>query len=80
MSAGIVNITVTFSYRNQEMECNSHEFWFINSCEELSKHFPCEQGCAVELGNDVPNYVVDASFLSIRSSQNVKLLIHPHGA
>ena len=47
--------------RNQEMDCNQHEFWFINSCEELSKHFPCEQGCAVELGNDVPNYVNDAS-------------------
>ena len=67
MSAGIVNVTVTFSCRNQEMECNSHEFWFINSCEELSKHFPCEQGCAVELGNDVPNYVVDASLGSFQT-------------
>ncbi|DBA72905.1 TPA: hypothetical protein ACH3X2_009866 [Trebouxia sp. C0005] len=53
--------------RNQEMECNSHEFWFINSCEELSKHFPCEQGCAVELGNDVPNYVVDVSLGSFQT-------------
>lgn len=47
--------------RNAGMECNQHEFWFINSCEELSKHFPCEKGCTVELGNDVPNYVNDAS-------------------
>lgn len=33
--------------------------WFINSCKELRQHFPCEQGCALELGPDVPNYVQD---------------------
>ena len=47
--------------RDHDMHCNQQEFWFINSCEEMSKQFPCEQGCAVELGNDVPNYVNDAS-------------------
>ena len=39
------------------MACRTEDFWFINTCEELSKHFPCEKGCAVELGFDVPNYV-----------------------
>jgi hypothetical protein len=41
------------------MRCEAHEFWFINSCTELSKHFPCEQGCALVLGPDIPNYVDD---------------------
>lgn len=43
------------------MNCNAGEFWFINSCEELSQHFACEKGCAVELGEDIPNYVLDTT-------------------
>ena len=39
--------------------CEPKMFWFINDCETLSAHFPCEQGCAVVLGPDVPVYVSD---------------------
>jgi hypothetical protein len=45
--------------RKQRLLCYEGDFWFINSCEELTKHFKCERGCGVELGADVPNYVVD---------------------
>jgi hypothetical protein len=41
------------------LACKKEDFWFINTCEELKRHFLCEKGCAVELGNDVPNYVVN---------------------
>jgi hypothetical protein len=37
--------------------CRPQDFWFINTCEVLRQHFPCEKGCTVELGSDVPAYV-----------------------
>ena len=40
------------------MRCHAPDFWFLNSCEALAEHFPCEAGCAMVLGGDVPNYVV----------------------
>lgn len=43
------------------MECSEGDFWFVNSCEVLRQHFPCERGCTVELGQDIPNYVLDRS-------------------
>ena len=43
------------------MVCSGGDFWFVNSCETLKQHFPCERGCTVELGLDIPNYVVDLS-------------------
>ncbi len=27
----------------------------------MRKHFPCERGCIIELGPDVPAYVADPS-------------------
>ncbi len=39
--------------------CSRPDFWFINSCTELRRHFHCERGCNVVLGDDVPNYVVN---------------------
>ena len=45
--------------REVGLECKKADFWFINTCEELRQHFPCERGCAVELGDDVPNYVIN---------------------
>lgn len=30
-------------------------------CAELKQHFPCERGCTVELGPDVPLYVMEPS-------------------
>ncbi|GAB4822166.1 hypothetical protein N2152v2_009212 [Parachlorella kessleri] len=41
--------------------CRSPDFWFVNMCSVLKQHFPCERGCTIELGPDVPNYVMDAS-------------------
>lgn len=40
------------------LRCNAPDFWFLNSCEALSEYFPCEAGCAMVLGDDIPNYVV----------------------
>ena len=42
----------------QGMRCRQDDFWFLNTCEELKRQFPCERGCAAELGPDVPNYVM----------------------
>ncbi|KAK3274131.1 hypothetical protein CYMTET_17673 [Cymbomonas tetramitiformis] len=39
------------------LRCSEPDFWFINNCQELAKHFPCERGCALVLGPDIPNYV-----------------------
>ena len=46
---------------NASMACSEDNFWFINSCSVLRRHFRCERGCAVELGLDIPNYVMDPS-------------------
>jgi hypothetical protein len=43
------------------MTCNAKDFWWLNSCAVMRKHFPCEHGCIIELGPDVPAYVVDPS-------------------
>ena len=64
-SASLLHASVHFSeaacamYRERGMECSQQDFWFLNSCEVLRQHFPCERGCTVELGQDIPNYVVD---------------------
>ena len=44
--------------RGVGMRCVASDFWFLNSCEALARRFPCENGCALVLGDDVPNYVV----------------------
>lgn len=49
------------------MTCSTEDFWFINTCEALARHFACEAGCAVELGPDVPNYVHDPSLNTFQS-------------
>ena len=33
---------------------------FVNQCSALKAAFPCEAGCALSLGADVPCYNVDA--------------------
>lgn len=40
------------------LRCHSPDFWFLNSCETLAEYFPCEGGCALVLGDDIPNYVM----------------------
>jgi hypothetical protein len=39
------------------IRCEEKDFWFINTCKILAEHFPCERGCALVLGPDIPNYV-----------------------
>ncbi len=51
-------------YSEQGRECAGADFWFINTCEALRQHFPCEQGCGMEIGPDVPNYVEDPNLLT----------------
>lgn len=45
--------------RRSHAECSASDFWYINDCAQLQAHFPCERGCMLELGRDVPNYVMD---------------------
>jgi hypothetical protein len=49
------------------MACSSDDFWFINQCEVLMRHFACERGCAVEMGADIPTYVLDPSFRTFQT-------------
>lgn len=39
--------------------CSQEDFWFLNTCKALRRHFLCDIGCAVGVGPDVPNYVED---------------------
>lgn len=57
----VPGLTVPMLHRGRSMRCVSEDFWFLNTCAQLRKHFPCQRGCAVELGKDIPNYVVDAA-------------------
>lgn len=60
----IVHLVV---YREQGFgSCSAEDFWFINSCTELRRHFGCERGCNVVLGDDVPNYVVNAAQMTFQ--------------
>ncbi|KAK9838605.1 hypothetical protein WJX84_002304, partial [Apatococcus fuscideae] len=57
----------TDACRQQDMECRTQDFWFINSCEVLREHFPCTHGCAIELGADLPNYVMGADLQTFQT-------------
>eukprot|EP00403_Amphidinium_massartii_P026855 CAMPEP_0178403690 /NCGR_PEP_ID=MMETSP0689_2-20121128/17500_1 /TAXON_ID=160604 /ORGANISM="Amphidinium massartii, Strain CS-259" /LENGTH=820 /DNA_ID=CAMNT_0020024655 /DNA_START=62 /DNA_END=2521 /DNA_ORIENTATION=- len=41
------------------MICHPLFMQFVNSCSMLKQHFPCEQGCAHQVGKELPAYVVD---------------------
>eukprot|EP00887_Chlorella_sp_A99_P006242 scaffold3.g6242.t1 len=41
------------------MHCSAPDFWFLNTCAALKAAFPCESGCTVEIGPDIPAYVPD---------------------
>jgi hypothetical protein len=45
---------------NNGLVCSDKEMSWLNSCAELKKHFPCERGCLLEGGADIPSYVNDA--------------------
>eukprot|EP00913_Durusdinium_trenchii_P013555 g12725.t1 len=35
------------------------QLFFLNDCNLLRKHFPCEAGCAHQVGKELPVYVPD---------------------
>jgi alpha-1,3-mannosyl-glycoprotein beta-1,2-N-acetylglucosaminyltransferase len=37
--------------------CDASQFEYINTCEALQAVFPCEEGCRLVVGPDIPNYV-----------------------
>mmetsp|Transcript_17669 Transcript_17669/g.40943 ORF Transcript_17669/g.40943 Transcript_17669/m.40943 type:complete len:785 (+) Transcript_17669:26-2380(+) len=39
--------------------CKPAAMHYVNSCALLKKHFPCEGGCAHQVGQELPAYVVD---------------------
>lgn len=38
-------------------ECVDEYISYANKCEVMKQYFPCENGCVMELGDDVPAYV-----------------------
>ncbi|CAJ1459504.1 unnamed protein product [Effrenium voratum] len=42
------------------MHCSDLELEFINNCATLRQHFPCEEGCGHQVGQEIPCYVHDA--------------------
>jgi hypothetical protein len=40
--------------------CSSPDLPWLNDCNVLKKHFPCEKGCILETGLDIPSYVSGA--------------------
>ena len=41
----------------KELICSQQDMPWLNSCKALKKHFPCEKGCILETGGDIPSYV-----------------------
>ncbi|CAK9001972.1 unnamed protein product [Durusdinium trenchii] len=39
--------------------CDKMQLFFLNDCNLLRKHFPCEAGCAHQVGKELPVYVPD---------------------
>ena len=37
--------------------CSQDDMPWLNSCKKLKEHFPCEKGCILETGGDIPSYV-----------------------
>jgi len=43
--------------KTKGMTCNVEQLEFVNSCNGLLKVFPCENGCAHQVGKELPVYV-----------------------
>uniref|UniRef100_A0A7S2U507 Uncharacterized protein n=1 Tax=Lotharella oceanica TaxID=641309 RepID=A0A7S2U507_9EUKA len=41
--------------------CDPRQIQFVNTCEALLEHFPCEAGCGHQMGMEIPSYVVTSS-------------------
>ncbi|CAE7312576.1 GNTI [Symbiodinium natans] len=45
--------------QSRNSKCDSKQIYFLNDCNVLKKHFPCEAGCAHQVGKELPVYVPD---------------------
>mgnify|MGYP006169475773 CR=1 FL=1 len=45
----------------KQMRCEDAQLPFANKCSLLKEAFPCEQGCAHQVGAEIPCYVSDAA-------------------
>lgn len=43
------------------LNCDVEQMPFLNDCNEMLIHFPCEDGCAHQVGAELPAYVSDRS-------------------
>mmetsp|Transcript_118388 Transcript_118388/g.334602 ORF Transcript_118388/g.334602 Transcript_118388/m.334602 type:complete len:836 (+) Transcript_118388:127-2634(+) len=43
------------------LKCSVEQMHFLNTCTELMKAFPCEEGCAHQVGKELPVYVAGRS-------------------
>jgi len=41
------------------LECDVAQMHFLNDCHALKRHFACEEGCAHQVGKELPVYVPD---------------------
>jgi alpha-1,3-mannosyl-glycoprotein beta-1,2-N-acetylglucosaminyltransferase len=42
---------------SKELLCSNGDMPWLNTCTALQQHFPCERGCILETGGDIPSYV-----------------------
>lgn len=43
----------------RQMRCDGPQMPFVNTCEAMRRHFPCEGGCGHQVGLELPCYVPD---------------------
>jgi hypothetical protein len=47
-------------------KCFDAELEFVNNCESLLAHYPCEEGCGHQIGLEIPVYVSDSRAATFR--------------
>eukprot|EP00927_Polykrikos_kofoidii_P083596 TRINITY_DN8605_c1_g1_i1.p1 TRINITY_DN8605_c1_g1~~TRINITY_DN8605_c1_g1_i1.p1 ORF type:complete len:771 (+),score=92.56 TRINITY_DN8605_c1_g1_i1:83-2314(+) len=45
--------------QTQGLVCDARELEFVNTCDEMRKAFPCEDGCGHQVGLEIPAFVHD---------------------
>ena len=45
--------------RQENAFCDPNQLEFVNDCNVMKAHFPCERGCWNEVAVDIPAYVND---------------------
>jgi hypothetical protein len=61
---GAQALTCDASCAARGMICSASDMPWLNSCTVLKKYFPCERGCILEAGADIPSYVSDVRALT----------------